>query len=282
MTKTLDTLVSDIYEVVSGNHEFNQENVNAFGQKLAEQVTAKLSRERTDPKLWMSNFGQPCERKLWYTINKPELAEPLKPEVYVKFLFGDILEELLLFLAKEAGHTVEAEQERVEINGVSGKIDAIVDGTLVDVKSASSYSFGKFRGHLEPNEDAFGYLGQLNAYLAAVREDPRLTEKDTAAFLAIDKTLGHICIDKHPKDGKNYHEEIEHKKEVISRTEAPERAFTDQAEGKSGNRKLATACSYCPFKKDCWPGMRAFLYSSGPVFLTHVEKLPKVPELEIG
>jgi hypothetical protein len=279
MTKTLDTLVEDIYEVVSGEHTFNQENVDTFGKRLAEQIKSKLSREHTTPKLWMSNFGQPCERKLWYSIRKPELAEPLKPEVFMKFLFGDILEELLLFLAKEAGHTVEAEQERVAINGVSGRIDAIIDGTLVDVKSASSYSFGKFRGHLEPEEDAFGYLGQLNAYLAASFDDPRLTEKDTAAFLAIDKTLGHICIDKHAANGKNYHEEIEHKKEVVSREEAPERAYTDQAEGKSGNRKLGTACSYCPFKKECWPGLRTFFYSNGPTFLTHVEKLPKVPEL---
>ena len=281
MTKTLDTLVPDIYEVISGNHEFNQDNVDTFGKKLSEHITAKLSRERTDPKLWMSNFGQPCERKLWYSINKPELAEPLKPEVFVKFLYGDILEELLLFLAKEAGHTVEAEQERVEINGVSGRIDAIIDGHLVDVKSASTYSFSKFQGHLEPDADSFGYLGQLNAYLSATKDDPRLKEKDIAAFLVIDKTLGHICIDKQPGTQWDYHIIIEQKKEMIA-GDKPERAYDDIPEGKSGNRKLRAACSYCPFKHDCWPNLRAFLYSFGPVFLTHVAKTPKVPELQLG
>jgi len=279
MTKTIDTLVDDIFNVVTGDHEFNPENVKTFGERLANGIKEKLSRERTDPKLWMSNIGQPCERKLWYTINKPELAEPLPKEVYIKFLFGDILEELLLFLAKEAGHKVEGEQERITIQDVSGRRDAIIDGVTVDVKSCSSRAFDKFKHGLTTDDDDFGYLTQLNMYLYASRNDPRITEKDISAFLAIDKTLGHICLDKQPRDFKDYDEEVKHKKEIVSRQEAPERAFQDKEEGKSGNRKLASPCSYCPFKQICWPGLRTFIYSNGPTFLTKVKKLPKVPEV---
>jgi CRISPR/Cas system-associated exonuclease Cas4 (RecB family) len=279
MTKTIDTLVDDIYKVIIEDHTFSEDNVKAFGQKLATNIQNKLSRERTDPKLWMSNIGQPCERKLWYTINKPELAEALPREVYVKFLFGDILEELLLFLAKEAGHKIEGEQERIEINGVSGRRDAIIDGVIIDVKSCSSRAFDKFKCGLTTEDDDFGYLTQLNMYLYGSRSDPRVIEKDISAFLTIDKTLGHIGLNKQKFDCKDYDEEVARKKEIISRQEAPERAFTDKEEGKSGNRKLGSPCSYCPFKQICWPGVRTFIYSNGPMFLTVVNKLPKVPEV---
>ena len=64
-------------------------------------------------------------------------------------MFGDILEELLLFLAKEAGHTVTGQQDTLSISGVNGHRDAIIDGRLVDVKSASSYSFRKFKNNVK-------------------------------------------------------------------------------------------------------------------------------------
>ena len=61
----------------------------------------------------------------------------------IAFLFGDIVEEVVLFLARAAGHEVTDEQKEIEINGVRGHIDGRVDGLPVDVKSASSYSYRK-------------------------------------------------------------------------------------------------------------------------------------------
>jgi hypothetical protein len=49
--------------------------------------------------------------------------------------------------------------------------------------------------------------------------------------------------------------------------------------------KLGINCSYCPFKEDCWKdanggmGLRKFIYYNGPVWLTHVEREPKVEEI---
>jgi hypothetical protein len=45
--------------------------------------------------------------------------------------------------------------------------------------------------------------------------------------------------------------------------------------------KLGTGCSYCAFKKHCWPGLRGFAYSGGPRYLTNVVKTPDVPEFEL-
>lgn len=278
MTKTLDTLVSDIYKLFTEPHEFEKGNVEEFGKRLATHISNRISDEKSGDSLRMSNLGTRCDRKLWYTVNKPEAAEPLPPEVRFKFLYGDILEELVLFLAKEAGHSVEGTQDTLSINGVKGHRDAIVDGVLVDVKSASTYSFKKFDNHLTDEDDSFGYLTQLGAYLYASKDDPKVLHKDRAAFIAVDKTLGHITVDVQPNRYVDYSKLVEDKKALVALKVVPPRGFSDEPDGKSGNRKLSVECSYCPFKKECWPGLQTFFYSNGPRFLTVVAKTPKVQE----
>lgn len=241
-------------------------------------MAGRLSDVRGRPTLRLSNIGTPCKRKLWYTINTPEAAEPLSPAARFKFLFGDILEELLLFLAKEAGHSVEGQQDELEINGIKGHRDAVVDGRIVDVKSASTYSFRKFAGNGLREDDPFGYLDQIGAYAQASGSDPLVTEKDVVSFLVVDKTLGNICLDTYPTSEVDYNKKTEEVKQIVNSPTPPDRAFDDVPDGKSGNRKLCTQCSYCDFKRECWPNLRTFIYSSGPTFLTEVAREPKVLE----
>ena len=74
---------------------------------------------------------------------------------------------------------------------------------------------------------------------------------------------------------------IEHVQEMVKQPEPPEQCYEPKPDGKSGNMKLDIGCSYCAYKKSCWPGLRAFLYSTGPRFLTEVVNEPKVQEIEI-
>jgi hypothetical protein len=278
--KSIETLVDDIYGLFT-DKEFapSSDQVAAFGQRLATHLSNRIGEQRGSPTLRLSNLGTPCSRKLWYSINTPAEAEELPAPTRVKFLFGDILEELLLFLAEQAGHTVEGQQDELEIEGVKGHRDAIIDGRLVDVKSASSRSFDKFASGQIHSDDPFGYLTQINSYLFASRDDPRLAEnRDVASFLVIDKTLGNICLATVGEDGQDYTQLVRDKRELLSQPEPPPRPYTDKPEGKSGNRKLGTVCSYCDFKNKCWPNLRTFLYAKGPVYLTHVAKEPKVSE----
>lgn len=275
--KSIKTLVADIYDLFSGPGNFTSEGVSEFADGLSKRIASKLSEERGHPTLRLSNLGTPCDRKLWYSINKPELAEPLPPKTRIKFLFGDILEEMLLWLAKQAGHTVEREQEEVDLYGVKGHIDAVIDGSLVDCKSASSYSFTKFEEGLSNGSDGFGYLTQLDSYLHAT---PGLEHSDEGHFLVIDKQLGTLALDSHKKSKKYYYEVVQNKKEILDFPLPPSRTFTDLPDGKSGNRKLGVECSYCPFKQTCWPGLRTFAYSRGPVSLTRVVREPDVKEIQ--
>lgn len=281
VTKSIDTLVTDIYETVSNPTAFDKTNVEAFAAALASRLSDRLTEEKRRPTLRLSNLGTPCERKLWYSIHRSDDAEALPAPAKLKYLFGDILEELLLFLAREAGHDVRGEQDQIVINGVKGHRDAVIDGRLVDVKSASSFSFAGFKeGGMLKYDDPFGYLTQLGSYLSGSQRDPLVADKDVASFLVIDKQLGHVCLDTYAKDNTDYDQLVSKKREMLSEHEPPERAYSDEPEGKSGNRRLGVSCSYCPFKKICWPNLRIFLYGKGPVFLTHVEREPNVTEVD--
>lgn len=226
-------------------------------------------------------MGRP-DRMLWYAKHAPEKAERMTPKTYFKFLYGDMIELLLLFLARESGHKVEREQEQVESDGIKGHIDAVIDGVTVDCKSASPYSYNKFANGDFLTNDPFGYIGQIGGYRNVLA-----TER--AGFLVANKVHGDICFSEVPKnilDGNRPEDRITHLKGVLAVPTEPPRCYSDQPFGKSGNRVLGLECSYCPFKAHCWrdanggEGLIQYNYSTGPKFFTRVGKEPKVDKEE--
>jgi hypothetical protein len=285
LDKSLDTLVTDIYELFddSKHHEPSEENLAKLGQNIMDIVKIRLAKRDDDREpLRFSSLGKK-DRQLWYMAHAKDKAEPLSAKTLFKFLYGDVIEQLLLFLAREAGHEVTREQEEIEVEGVKGHIDAVIDGVVVDVKSASPYSFQKFKDGKLFHDDPFGYIQQLSGYADT------LTPGADAAFLVADKVHGDIHLSVVPKEVINENPpkpRIAHLREAIAQDAPPPRCYPDVAEGKSGNRKLGVNCSYCPFKDTCWAdanggkGLRKFLYFNGPMWLTDVQKEPRVPELD--
>lgn len=273
---SINTLVDDIYRTINSPPEFDPGHLASFTEGLVKKITYRLTEDRGTPMLRASNLGKPCDRQLWYEINTPQDKEPLPPAAKFKFLFGDILEELLIFLAKASGHDVQHEQKEISVNGLKGHIDAIIDGRLVDAKSASTYSFKKFESHGLQEDDAFGYIDQAGIYLEGAKDLEGLVDKDVSSFLVVDKTLGNITLDTYPKPDKDYTVIINAKREMLSKPEPPERGFQDEPHQKSGNRKLGVNCSYCPFKHRCWHGLQWVPYAGKPVWLTVVARAPKV------
>lgn len=278
LAKTLNTLPEDIYSLFdpTQHHEVSEDNLEWAAQQFKELLRVRLSeREPLQDPLRFSSMGRP-DRQIWYMAQKETQPEPIQAKTYFKFLYGDVIELLILFLAREAGHTVERTQEELEVDGVKGHIDAIIDGVVVDVKSASPYGFQKFKKNSVADDDPFGYVQQLAGYSSV------LNPGEAAAWVAFDKVDGEICVSNLSAsiiNDFNPVERIAHLKGVIASETPPERCYPDEEDGKSGNRKLGTACSYCAFKKECWPGLRTFLYSGRPRFLTVVVREPDVPEL---
>jgi hypothetical protein len=273
LTKSINTLVSDIYDLLaSGSFKIDAD-------KLAHMIADKFEEVQRKDNLRMSNFGTPCDRKLWYAVNMPDAAEPIPPHTYLKFMYGHIIEEVVMQLIEQAGHEVTHQQEEVEISSVTGHIDALVDGRVVDVKSANSRGMAKFRDHGLGSDDPFGYLSQLGLYLHAMRPKVSAGNETRASFIAVDKELGHIVLDTYEFPKKDWDAAIELKKAMLAAKEPPPRGFSPEPHNKSGNMKLPTPCAYCPHKKTCYPGLRTFIYANGPVYMTRVTKQPEVREV---
>lgn len=277
----INTLVDDINLVLmNGLDDLPEDRIEEFNAAMGANLRRQFMRDHK-PGLRMSNIGTPCTRKLWYSVNDPDndRREVLRGDTRIKFMYGDLTEELILLLAELAGHDVIERQAEHEINGIKGHSDAVIDGCVVDVKSASTFAFKKFKEHRLLEDDPFGYIPQAMSYLYSYQGHPAVTDQDHVYFLAFDKQLGHICLDKYEKPDwfSLFPEMYERRKEMIA-GDVPQRDFSPVPDGKSGNMKLDTYCSYCDFKHVCHPGLRVFLYSGGPRFLTEVVKEPDVYE----
>jgi hypothetical protein len=276
--RSLKTLPEDIFSLFDPafDHVVSEDNLEAFCVNMKEILRSRL--RQPAPRgavLRFSALGKP-DRQLWMEANLTGEEEAIPNKTYLKFLYGDVVEQLILFLVKEAGHSVEMEQAEVQFNGVKGHIDAKIDGVIVDVKSASSFGYKKFKEGTVEQDDPFGYVSQLAGYADV------LTPGREAAWLAFDKSSADVCVAtlsssliKDSPPGPR----IAHLKAVLESPEIPVRCYEPVPDGKSGNMKLAIGCSYCKFKKRCFPEARTFIYSTGPRFLTHVERLPDVYEV---
>lgn len=273
--KSITTLVDDMYGLVSGATAPATTNngVNiSYDKWFTERPT-----EREEKVLYFSEVGDPCPRRLWYRYNQPEVATKPDGRALLKFFYGDMLEELVLNVAEDAGHSVTNKQERViyDIGDgwvVRGRIDAVIDGVVVDVKSVTKYSEEKFKNDLQ--EDPFGYYQQLNGYATALNND-------NAGFVTIQKELGHVNYYPIEVNKGLFRMQAEHAVETVS-LDSPDtinRLPAVPQSKTSKNKKLCTSCGYCNYKKQCWPEMRTFMYSSGPEFLVEVVDTPRVMEI---
>lgn len=258
--------------------EIRSQLSQGVSRRLQDQFSIDESSTRRG--LRLSQMGARCPRALWYSVHHPELREALPPWAELKYAYGHIIEALAIALMKAAGHTVEGEQDVLSVDGVLGHRDCVVDGCVVDVKSSSSRGMVKFETGRILEDDPFGYLDQLDGYVVGSKADPLVTVKDRGYILAIDKQLGHMVLYEHFIREKSIRERIENYKRCIQLPEAPPCTCEQVPDGTYGNYKLGLTASYNPYKFCCFPGLRTFIYSKGPVYLTRVVRKPDVPEVD--
>src|SRR6266436_14413 len=104
----IQTLIPDIYHLVQHKKGwFDDITSNALRNSIANKLSDHFNAPRYSPgraTLRMSALGPKCPRALWYSINHPELAEPLPAWAEVKYAYGYVLEGLALTFARAAGH----------------------------------------------------------------------------------------------------------------------------------------------------------------------------------
>jgi hypothetical protein len=281
--KKIETLVEDINKLfTSEDPPIPEKEVDTLIDTFAVSIKQHLKTflyetPRANKNLRLSVIGRP-DRQLWYDINEPN-EKPLSSSLRIKFLYGYLLEELLILLSSVAGHEVTHQQKEVTVAGIKGHQDCMIDNFLIDCKSASWRAFQKFKNNTLSEDDPFGYIAQMSAYAEA-------NNVEEGGFLVIDKQSGEICLSKvNSLEMINAKKRITHLKKIIKHKTAPSKCFDDLPEGKSGNRKLDVRCIFCSHKSKCWSdandgkGLRIFQYERGKKYLTQVKREPNVTEI---
>jgi hypothetical protein len=197
----------------------------------------------------------------------------------MKFLYGHLLEQVVLMMVRVAGHNVEHEQLEVDVEGIKGHLDSVIDGQVVDVKTASQFAFRKFVNGTLADDDPFGYLAQLSGYEHALGTDE-------GGFLVMNKESGEItlhCPDEFDKP--NIAVRVQEIRSALVLDTPPEKCYPEEPQGTSGNMKIGKGCTWCRYKQACHvdandgTGLRTFKYAKSYTHLTKVVKEPNVDEV---
>lgn len=219
--------------------------------------------------LWPREVGENCLRKVWYGLQST--PSPTSAADELKFSYGHLLEATLLTYAEMAGHEVKDQQLKLteslrDSEGdrwlIRGKIDAVIDGVVVDVKSCSKTVYN----------DLSTYYSQVDWYA-------KVGGYERAGILAVEKSSGRIRYEEVPPTWVRGVQTV--RDETLSELgapAAPPRRYLPSKVDKIGVQ-LPDECLFCPFKFDCWSGLKAYRYAYGTAFYTSVGTPPRVPEM---
>lgn len=280
----LNTLVPDIYKHLESLSDgvplpLTEAEIDKTVADMKQALISWATPRERDKKFTvrMSNVGKPS-RQLWYEKRDPQGRGGIDGATQIKFLYGHLLEEIVLMLVRMAGHKVTDEQKEVTVNGVVGHMDCKINGEVVDVKTASRFAFNKFKEGRLAQDDPFGYLGQLAGYEAA-------EGTEAGGFLVLNKESGELCMYvPDDLDKPNIKASISQLLPALELDVPPAICYAPVPDGKKGNMKLAKGCSWCKYKYECFKdsnggqGLRTFKYSNGYTHLTEVVAEPKVEE----
>lgn len=223
---------------------------------LLRQFGSKSKRGMFKPR--MSNVGRPlCQ--LWYDKNKSDVALPRSTTFVMNMMIGDIVEAVFKSLLTEAGVKYE-ENEKASLEfddgtSVKGTADLSIDGSVDDIKSASAWSYkNKFESYNTLVEmDDFGYVAQLAGYAKGLK-------KKAGGWWVINKATGDFKYV--PASGLDIEKECDKINISLQKIKENkfERCFDAEVEffrGKpTGNKILCKTCSFCDYRKDCWPTLK--------------------------
>ena len=281
----LNTLVPDIYKHLESLSDgvplpLTEAEIDKTVADMKEALMSWATPRDRDQKFTvrMSNVGKPS-RQLWYEKRDPQGRGGIDGPTQIKFLYGHLLEEIVLMLVRMAGHEVTDEQKEVTVDGIVGHMDCKINGEVVDVKTASRFAFNKFKEGRLAQDDPFGYLGQLAGYEAA-------EGTENGGFLVLNKESGELCMYvPDDLDKPNIRSSIGILLPALELDTPPALCYTPIPDGKKGNMKLPKGCNWCKYKFKCYAdsndgkGLRTFKYSNGRTYLTEVVVEPKVEEL---
>lgn len=253
-----------------------------------------------------------------YNGDIPKKSEDRKPHIMRLLSLGHHVEtHALEFLKKIPGYKVQFQQQVVDVlhlasgRTISGAVDAVMwseeHKALLDVKSVGDRFDAAFNSKwdmmmrqydnmatMERFDACAWYVEDPVAFLAEIGEDPLVKNMVQINLYACaeffqKRGIDHAVIYRYCKNNSK-HMEIRFKLspalveqtkrkfdkvEMAAAAKNPELARKDYALG-------STACAYCPYQKDCWPGAsKKEIYAGAPkkYWAAKIHELEKGEEL---
>ena len=254
----------------AGRGEIDSSRLEPLIEKFGEDCKAAIRKQlssRGGYRLRMSGIGRPlCQQQL----EKKGMTQDVAYNDVMRFLMGDLVEAVALFVMKGAGINVVSEQKECGLTiadqDIKGTLDVVlnIDGEekVWDVKSTSPWSFeNKFsgRGGYEAikEDDPFGYIMQGHLYAES-------DKKPFGGWIAINKSSGEWDFVEAPEnqdaDRKEYLKEanrivkaiVTDAKFKIPFEAVPETDIRGGQKIDTGNKLMPKTCTFCSFKEHCW------------------------------
>ena len=256
-SKNINTVIPDIYNVMKSKEYSGDLQTIAMqaGREVEEAIKNAFEPYEQKTNLRMSGIGR-CERAQWYAV-KGYTPEELDGSVYLTFLQGHVLEAVIVALVKLAGHRIEDQQKKHTVEGINGSQDCTIDGELVDIKTASAWSWDNKFTPTGIADDGFGYIKQLSAY-------GKNDNREHGYFLALNKNKStlKLCKQELEQDVDTFIVDLKDKMESDT---PPMRLAKATTLTKQGEEKLCMTCSFCNFKNDCYGSLIARPIPSGKI-----------------
>ena len=250
-----------------GEAELSPSVLEEFAQECQQALEKQFNRN-PEWRIRMSGLGRPLCQQVHGRDGKDE---EMSYNAIMRFLIGDLVECAVMAILRGAGIKIVEAQGRCQLNvggeDVQGTLDLIlddpVDGEKVwDVKSASPYSyqqkFSKGYDNLK-EDDPFGYLMQGHLYAES-------KGMDFGGWIVVDKSSGEIQFvqapDDQQEDRDHYISEAGKVVEALMSNytytkppidPVPETYKKDGVVHETGNKLLAKNCTFCGYRKHCWP-----------------------------
>ena len=265
MSKNINTVIPDVYALMKNQTKHTPEIdtiVQRVGNEVKDALLEALTVRQKKGGLRMSGIGK-CERAQWYSVHGYE-AEEISGEVYLTFLTGHVMEAVLLGIVEASGHEVTGQQKRHDVEGVKGSQDCYIDGELVDVKTASAWSYDNKFKEDGIKDDAFGYIKQLSGY-------GKTEGREEGYFLAFNKNKStlKLCKQELEQDIDKHIIQLQEKMAL----DTPPMRLENASTLKKGEETLCMNCAFCGHKETCFGALTKKTINGGKFTYYTVDKV---------
>jgi hypothetical protein len=152
---------------------------------ISKLIYKTLAKQSDEPRNYIgaSAIGNPCERAIWYGLNKPE-SKFIDPKLKLTFEIGKRLESLLLDILSHSFALFNSEFKEKTYPLFKGTIDAIFrindQDYILEIKSANDSSFNIFKKkgvrlwypeYYDQIQSYMGMSGIHRCYLLAINKN---------------------------------------------------------------------------------------------------------------